>query len=1171
MSRPLASLLGHVRTTIPADAAHLIAPSAAAAPVLAARAGDSLTLVLTATGNDAEALESALNAYLDPAEIAVFPSWETLPHERLSPRSDTVARRLATLRRVTHPAEAARETGLAAPRIVIAPLRAALQPLAPGLADLEPVRVERGDQRDLEDLTRLLAAAAYTRVDMVERRGEFAVRGGIVDVFAPTDAHPTRIEFFGDEVESLRLFSVADQRSLADVDRLWAPPCRELLLTDDVRSRASSMMAVFPAAADLLARVAAGNAVEGMESLLPVLVDRLASLVELMPRGTTVVALEPQRLERRAEDLQHTAQEFLAAAWVGATAGADAPVDLGAVAEAAADSPLARGGFLTLPELKEAIDVAGLNWETIGPFGAEDAQAAGIGEIESFKGRPGAALDHARVSTSLGWRVIIAAAGAGSAQRIAEQCRDAGVPCRVVDALDAEGERGVVDVVPGVTGVGFSLEEERILVLHETDLTGRAASTAGPKVKVPSRRRNVVDPLQLSPGDHVVHESHGVGRFVELMKRTVRGVEREYLVIEYAPSKRGGPADKLSVPTDQLDLVTKYVGGEAPAVNKMGGADWTKTKGRARKAVKEIAAELIRLYSARMATKGREFGQDTPWQRELEEAFAYVETPDQLTTIDEVKADMEKPVPMDRLVCGDVGFGKTEIAVRAAFKAIQDGTQVAILCPTTLLVKQHVDTFTERFAPFPVKVAALSRFQTDKEAKEVIEGLSEGTVDLVIGTHRLITGSVRFKKLGLVIIDEEQRFGVEHKETLKAMRTDVDVLAMSATPIPRTLELAVTGIREMSTLATPPEERHPILTYVGPHEDAQVAAAVRRELMRDGQVFYIHNSVKTINRAAMKISELVPEARVAVAHGQMGEKELERVIVDYYDKRYDVLVCTTIVETGLDIPNANTLVVERADTFGLSQLHQLRGRVGRARERAYAYFLYPPDKTLTETAHDRLQTIAANTDLGSGMAVALKDLEIRGAGNLLGGEQSGHIEGVGFDLYIRMVGEAVAGFRGEPEGHPPITIDLPIDAHIPTDYIEHERLRLEAYRKIADADTEEEFARIEDELSDRYGPFPEQVGNLFSVARLRLDLRAAGVTEVVSQGKYVRLAPVALPDSAAMRVARLYPGTLIKPAVRQILVTAPTTARIGGQPIEGLALLDWVREVLKVASLAPVV
>jgi len=605
LSRPLASLVGAVRTTAPTDAAHLIAPAGASAPLLAARAGDALTLVLTATGNDADALETALGAYLDPEEIAVFPSWETLPHERLSPRSDTVARRLATLRRVTHPAEAARESGMLAPRIVIAPLRAALQPLAPGLADLEPVRVAKGEMLDLEVLTRSLAGAAYTRVDMVERRGEFAVRGGIVDVFAPTDAHPTRIEFFGDEVESLRLFSVADQRSLAEVDRLWAPPCRELLLTDEVRSRAHSMIAVLPAAADLLTRVAAGNAVEGMESLLPVLVDRLASLVELMPRGTTVVALEPERLARRAEDLQHTAQEFLAAAWVGATAGADAPVDLGEVADQAADSPLAKGGFLTIAELREAIDTARLDWATIGPFGGEDTQPAGIGEIESFKGRPGAALDHARVSASLGWRVIVAAAGTGSAQRIAEQCRDASVAARVVEALDVEGERGVVDIVAGVSGVGFSLDEERILVLHESDLTGRAASTAGPKVKVPSRRRNVVDPLQLSPGDHVVHESHGVGRFVELMKRTVRGVEREYLVIEYAPSKRGGPADKLSVPTDQLDLVTKYVGGEAPAVNKMGGADWTKTKAararRSRRSPPSSFASTARAWRPRAA------------------------------------------------------------------------------------------------------------------------------------------------------------------------------------------------------------------------------------------------------------------------------------------------------------------------------------------------------------------------------------------------------------------------------------------------------------------------------------------------------------------------------------------------------------------------------------------
>ena len=1140
------------------DAVHLTAPTSAAPALVAAasRGSDAPILVITATTGDAETFAAALGAYIDPAAVALFPSWETLPHERLSPRSDTIARRLATLRRVTHAVETERETGLPPLAVVVAPLRAALQPLVPGLADLEPVRLHVGDQVDLTELTRTLAEAAYTRVDMVERRGEFAVRGGIVDVFAPTDPHPTRIEFFGDEVESLRSFSVADQRSLTDVRTLWAPPCRELLLTEDVRRRAASLRDSIPAAADMLERIADGHAVEGMESLIPALVDRLVPLVAVLPQSTRVVAIEPERLARRAEDLQRTAAEFLNAAWASATAGGRAPIE-------ASD-----GSFLGLDELHEAADARGLSWATIGPFGAANAVDVGITEVEDFRGRLSAGLDLVRSRLADGWRVVIAAAGTGSAHRIAEQCGEADIPARVSSDLSGPPD-AVVTVVPGITGGSLEIPAQRLLILHESDLTGRTASAAGPKVKVPSRRRNVVDPLQLRPGDFVVHESHGVGRFVELTKRTVRGIEREYLVIEYSASKRGGPGDRLSVPTDQLDLVTKYVGGETPHVNRMGGADWAKTKGRARKAIKEIAAELIRLYSARMATRGREFGPDTPWQRELEEAFAFVETPDQLSTIDDVKADMEKPVPMDRLVCGDVGFGKTEIAVRAAFKAIQDGTQCAILCPTTLLVKQHFDTFSERFAQFPVKVAALSRFQSDKEAREIVAGLADGTIDLVIGTHRLVTGQVRFKDLGLIIIDEEQRFGVEHKETLKALRTNVDVLAMSATPIPRTLEMAVTGIREMSTLATPPEERHPILTYVGPQEDAQIAAAIRRELLRDGQVFYIHNSVNTITRAALKLADLVPEARVAVAHGQMGEKQLEQVIVDYYDKQYDVLVCTTIVETGLDISNANTLIVERADTFGLSQLHQLRGRVGRARERAYAYFLYPPDRSLTETAHDRLQTIAAHTDLGSGMAVAMKDLEIRGAGNLLGAEQSGHIEGVGFDLYIRMVGEAVANFRGDgEEERAPMTVDLPIDAHIPTEYIEHERLRLEAYRKIADAADDATLAAVEEELDDRYGVPPEPVAHLFAVARLRVALRGRGIHDVVSQGKYIRFSPVELPDSAAMRVARIHPGTLIKPTVRQVLVPAPTTARVGGRPIEGLAVLDWVRTV--VDSMGPV-
>ncbi|MFZ5872522.1 MAG: transcription-repair coupling factor, partial [Actinomycetota bacterium] len=654
-----------------------------------------------------------------------------------------------------------------------------------------------------------------------------------------------------------------------------------------------------------------------------------------------------------------------------------------------------------------------------------------------------------------------------------------------------------------------------LALLTEADVLGKAGAASTKDMRrMPSRRRTMVDPLQLRPGDFVVHEQHGVGRYVEMVQRTVGGAQREYLVIEYAPSKRGQPGDRLFVPTDSLDQVTRYVGGEAPTLNKMGGADWAKTKGRARRAVRQIAGELIRLYSARMATQGHAFGPDSPWQRELEDAFPYVETPDQLATIDEVKADMERPLPMDRLICGDVGYGKTEIAVRAAFKAVQDGKQVAVLVPTTLLVQQHLETFSERFAPFPVTVKALSRFQTDAQAAAVKAGVADGSVDVVIGTHRLLTGEVRFKDLGLVVVDEEQRFGVEHKETLKQLRTNVDVLAMSATPIPRTLEMAVTGIREMSTLATPPEERHPVLTYVGAYDDKTVSAAIRRELLREGQVFVVHNKVDSIERAARRISELVPEARVAVAHGKLNEHRLEQVIVDFWEKRFDVLVCTTIVETGLDISNANTLIVERADLLGLSQLHQLRGRVGRGRERAYAYFMFPPERPLTETAHDRLATIAQNTDLGSGMQVAMKDLEIRGAGNLLGGEQSGHIAGVGFDLYVRLVGEAVAEFRGEGEKeHVEVKIELPVDAHIPHDYVAHERLRLEAYRKLAAVETERAVDDVRAELVDRYGEPPEPVENLLAVARFRAHARSAGLTEITVQGNHIRFAPVELRES----------------------------------------------------------
>jgi transcription-repair coupling factor (superfamily II helicase) len=661
-----------------------------------------------------------------------------------------------------------------------------------------------------------------------------------------------------------------------------------------------------------------------------------------------------------------------------------------------------------------------------------------------------------------------------------------------------------------------------------------------------------------------------VGRYVEMVQRTVAGATREYLVVDYAASKRGQPGDRLYVPMDQLHLVTRYVGGENPTLDKLGGADWAKRKSRARKAVRQIAAELIKLYAARQASRGHAFGPDTVWQNELEDAFAYVETPDQLAAISEVKRDMEQVVPMDRLICGDVGYGKTEIAVRAAFKAVMDGKQVAVLVPTTLLVQQHHATFADRYAGFPVTVSALSRFSTPADKKKVVAGLADGSVDVVVGTHGLLANDVAFKDLGLVIIDEEQRFGVEHKEQLKKLRLNVDVLAMSATPIPRTLEMAITGIREMSVIATPPEERHPVLTFAGPFDSNQVRAAIRRELAREGQAFYIHNRVQTIEKTASQLAELVPEARVAVAHGQMNEHTLEQVMVDFWERRSDVLVCTTIIEAGLDISTANTLMIERADLLGLSQLHQLRGRVGRSRERGYAYFLYPPEKPLTETAHDRLATMAAHTDLGAGMAIAMKDLEIRGAGNLLGGEQSGHIAEVGFDLYIRLVGEAVADFRGEDaEPEPEMKIEVPVDAHLPADYVESERLRLEMYKRLAAVSTDADIQAVREELVDRYGPPPAPVEALLAVAGFRLQARNHGIHEVVAQGNMIRFAPADLPDSAQLRLNRLYPGSQLRKAQATLLVPRPMTRPIGGQPVSDSALLAWAGKVMADVFPAP--
>ncbi|MGE2734769.1 transcription-repair coupling factor [Mycolicibacterium vaccae] len=1155
----------------------LVGPASArvfvASALVSSEAGAGPLLVVTATGREADDLTAELRGVFGDT-VALFPSWETLPHERLSPGVDTVGARMMLLRRLTHPD--AEELGPPL-RVVVTTARSLLQPMAPDLADIEPVTLRVGAELDFDGVIERLVELAYTRVDMVGKRGEFAVRGGILDVFPPTAEHPVRVEFWGDEISEMRMFSVADQRSIPEIEiaTVTAVPCREVLLTPDVRERAAALAVEHPVSEnsvpgsvpDMLAKLSEGIPVDGMEALLPLLRPTdLVTLPSHLPDGAAVLVCDPEKVRSRAADLIKTGQEFLEASWSTAAVGGDAPIDLEA---------MGASGFVGFGEARDAARASGHPWWTLSQLdsGSGEAVAVDIRPAPSARGQQHNldeifAMLRAHVATG-GYGAVVTP-GTGTAKRVVEQLGESDVPATLLEpgAVPAEG---VVGVLQGPLHDGVVLPGANLVVITETDLTGnRAAATEGKKLA--AKRRNVVDPLALTAGDLVVHDQHGIGKFVEMTERVVGGARREYLVLEYASAKRGGGTDKLYVPMDSLDQLSRYVGGEAPTLSRLGGSDWANTKTKARRAVREIAAELVALYAKRQASAGHAFAPDTPWQREMEDAFGFTETIDQLTAIEEVKSDMEKPVPMDRVICGDVGYGKTEIAVRAAFKAVQDGKQVAVLVPTTLLAEQHLQTFTSRMAGFPVTVKGLSRFTDPAESRATLEGMRDGSVDIVIGTHRLLQTGVTWKDLGLVIVDEEQRFGVEHKEHIKSMRTHVDVLTMSATPIPRTLEMSLAGIREMSTILTPPEERYPVLTYVGPHDDKQVAAALRREMLRDGQAFYIHNRVRSIDSAAAKVRELVPEARVVVAHGQMPEEQLEKTVEGFWNREFDILVCTTIVETGLDISNANTLIVERADTFGLSQLHQLRGRVGRSRERGYAYFLYPPEVPLTETAYDRLATIAQNNELGAGMAVAMKDLEIRGAGNVLGAEQSGHVAGVGFDLYVRLVGEAVEAYRAAADGKTVATaeepkdvrIDLPVDAHLPPDYIGSDRLRLEAYRRLAAAADDTAVDSVVEELIDRYGPLPEPAQRLVAVARLRLLARAHGVTEISAlSASTIRISPMTLADSAQLRLKRLYSGSNYRATTSTVQVPIPREGTGVGSPrIRDLDLVAFVAGLL---------
>ena len=1134
-----------------AEQENYIAPASIHSLLAAVAATQRPILLVTTSTRSADELTTELQQYLGDS-VCNFPPWETLPHERLSPKSDTITARFKALDSIEKSQN----------KVVVTSIRALMQPIIKNDLSKTKINIAVGLDNELSDLVGELSKFGFNRVDLVERRGDFAVRGGLVDIFPADQEHPIRIDYFADQVEEIAYFSIADQRSISKIDNFTIYPCRELIIDDQIKTKALELGDRIPQLKELTEKISQGIYFEGIEYMSAGLIEKYSSLMDYLPANTELWFIDQPRLISRSVDLIETNQEFLEAAWSNLAWSNQESLPLPINLTADFD----RGSFYTFSQILAECQRLKIATKSLNLYASDtdEIEIEFLAAIESFGNNFDNAVNQIGSWFNGGYQVIFSAPGAGTLKRFAELLTNSDLPFQFGES---KGNTKVISLQQVSIAHGFISEKYKIVLITEKDISGQR-SVDKDLARMPSRRKKAIDPLSLAAGDYVVHEQHGVGRYLELINRSINGVSREYLVLEYASSKRGQPADKLFVPTDTLEQVTKYVGGEAPSLHRIGGADWQTTKRKARKAVKQIAAELIKLYAARMSSPGFAFSPDTPWQKELEASFPFVETIDQQATIDEVKHDMEQGHPMDRIVCGDVGYGKTEIAVRAAFKAVQDGKQVAILVPTTLLVQQHFNTFSTRYAGFPIKIAALSRFNSASESKAIISGLATGEIDVVIGTHRLLSKDIVFRDLGLLVVDEEQRFGVEHKEELKKARTNVDVLAMSATPIPRTLEMAITGIREMSNITTPPEERHPVLTYVGAYDEKQVTAAIHRELLRDGQIFFIHNRVESIELVAERLKKLVPELRIGIAHGQMNERVLEEVILGFWNREFDLLLCTTIIESGIDIPNANTLIVERADQFGLSQLHQLRGRVGRSRERAYAYFLYPTDKPITELAHDRLTTIATNTDLGAGMQVALKDLEIRGAGNLLGGEQSGHIAEVGFDLYMRMVADAVDEFKtGYFEEAPKkldCKVELPINAHIPVEYVEAERLRLDLYRRIADAGNDEILAEIKSELIDRFGELPTPVSELIAVASLRIFARSLGVTEIALAGKNLRIAPVDLPESAQIKLNRLYPGSIYKIATQTVLVARPQSPNwIQSGQVGDTSTLAWVDSILK--------
>jgi transcription-repair coupling factor (superfamily II helicase) len=948
-----------------------------------------------------------------------------------------------------------------------------------------------------DDLLRALTAAGYRGVGQVSEPGEFAVRGGILDCFPPQALHPVRIEFFGDEITSLRRFDPETQRSLGPESAVTILPLAEVPMAEasvalaerHLRGAARRQaMAVPPA---LLEALALRRAIPEWDTFLPYFVPDLTTLHAYLPPGGLVVWDEPSALaERAAAVLEEAASE------------ADREPDLAPLFPPVSERWLAWEEFRWLARAWPAIALVPFAPVPLASPGAQPegglTQHIPATSVDHYQGRIPRFLEDLSAWRRQGERIILVARSEAQAKRVQEILRDHDLGVRLGRAVP---EPSGIALWTGALSSGFRIAPLGLTVVTETEIFGARV--------LPRRRARVKEALpftsfaDLKEGDYVVHVDHGIARYVGLQQLAVGGEEGDFLHLKYAGT------DTLYVPVSKLHLVQRYVGadstGGAPALDRLGGTSWAKAKERVRASVREMAGELLRLYAARQVMPGHAFAPDNPWQKEFEAAFPYEETPDQLQAIRDVTRDMEAPRPMDRLVCGDVGYGKTEVALRAAFKAVMDGKQIAVLVPTTVLALQHYQTFSARFANFPVRVELLSRFRQASEQKQVLLGLADRSVDIVIGTHRLLQKDVRFQALGLLVVDEEQRFGVAAKEALKQLRREVDVLTLTATPIPRTLHMAMLGVRDVSTIETPPEERLAIRTYVTPHDPQVITEAIQRELGRGGQVFFVHNRVESIQSVARELRRLVPEARIAVAHGQQNEATLERIMVDFYLKKVDVLLCTTIIESGLDVPSANTILIDRADTLGLAQLYQLRGRVGRDKYRAYAYLLLPAGGGMTEVARQRLQVIAELTELGSGFKIATRDLEIRGAGNLLGAEQSGHIAAVGFDLYSQLIQETIRELKGEPvEAAVEPVIRLRAEGFIPESYVPDPTLRLNLYKRLAALPDTERLRDFTEEFQDRFGPIPPEVRWLLTVMDLKIQARTLRVREIDARREAIR-------------------------------------------------------------------